>query len=65
VSESVTNLAELLGPAAGRGGGRESGLERLCDQVVGFFDGDTNRAVLWFRSPNPLLGDLSPRDMIR
>lgn len=33
MSESVTNLAELLGPASGRGGGRESGLERLCDQV--------------------------------
>jgi hypothetical protein len=37
----------------------------LCEQVVGFFDGDVNRAALWFRLPNPLLGDVSPRDMIR
>lgn len=27
--------------------------------------GDLERAVLWFRVPNPLLGGISPRDMIR
>ncbi len=27
--------------------------------------GDFDRAMLWFRVPNPLLGGISPRDMIR
>lgn len=47
----------------GRGG--EGELVRLRWQVVEFFDGDTSRAALWFWLPNPLLGDISPRDMIR
>ena len=37
----------------------------LCEQVVGFFEGDVAKTALWFRLPNPLLGDVSPRDMIR
>ncbi len=37
----------------------------LCEQVIGFFEGDVAKTALWFRLPNPLLGDLSPRDMIR
>jgi len=40
-------------------------LTLLCEQVVGFFEGDVAKTALWFRLPNPLLGDLSPRDMIR
>ena len=40
-------------------------IEQLCEQVVGYFEGDVAKAALWFRLPNPLLGDLSPRDMIR
>jgi hypothetical protein len=40
-------------------------IERLCEQVVGFFEGDVAKTALWFRLPNPLLGDVSPRDMIR
>ena len=31
----------------------------------GFFEGDVAKTALWFRLPNPLLGDVSPRDMIR
>jgi hypothetical protein len=66
----ATRFAELVqslheaGPVA-RGGAGQGELEQLCEQVVGFFEGDVNRAALWFRLPNPLLGDLSPRDMIR
>ena len=37
----------------------------LCEQVVGFFEGNVAKAALWFRLPNLLLGDVSPRDMIR
>jgi len=37
----------------------------LCEQVVGFFEDDVAKTALWFRLPNPLLGDVSPRDMIR
>jgi len=40
-------------------------LTLLCEQVVGFFEGDVAKTALWFRLPNPLLGDVSPRDMIR
>ncbi len=33
--------------------------------VADYFDGDAGRTALWFKTPNPLLGKLSPRDMIR
>ncbi len=29
------------------------------------FDGDPEKTVAWFKARNPLLGDVSPRDMIR
>jgi len=32
--------------------------------VEGFFQ-DQKKTILWFSIPNPLLGDMSPRDMIR
>lgn len=32
--------------------------------VAGFFK-DQEKTVLWFFMPNPLLGEMSPRDMIR
>ena len=28
-------------------------------------DGDTDKTVLWFKARNPLLGDISPKEMIR
>ena len=62
-AELVHSLKEAGPVARGRAGHGE--LEQLCEQVVGFFEGDVNRAALWFRLPNPLLGDVSPRDMIR
>lgn len=33
--------------------------------VAGFYDKDTQKTILWFSMPNPLLGGMSPRDMIR
>jgi hypothetical protein len=48
-----------------RGQARQGELEQLCEHVVGFFEGDVAKTALWFRLPNPLLGDVSPRDMIR
>ena len=29
------------------------------------FDGDPDKTTAWFKAKNPLLGDVSPRDMIR
>ncbi|MGQ0525248.1 MAG: hypothetical protein ACT4P8_16505 [Betaproteobacteria bacterium] len=46
-------------------------LERLteiavvCSLVAQFFEGDAVKTKLWFQTRNPLLGNLSPRDMIR
>lgn len=38
----------------------------IClELVAGHFKGDLSKTALWFRTPNPLLGNLSPRDMIR
>lgn len=33
--------------------------------LVASFFGDEHKTVLWFRTPNPLLGNVSPKDMIR
>ena|SRR6266700_1017318 len=33
--------------------------------LVAQFFKDEKKTVLWFKTPNPLLGDVSPRDMIR
>ncbi len=46
-------------------------LERLmqiasvCEFVAQHFGGDPRRTALWFSVPNPLLGNIAPRDMIR
>jgi hypothetical protein len=45
-------------------------LERLTEwataiNLVGSFFQDEQRTMLWFQMPNPLLGGLAPRDMIR
>jgi hypothetical protein len=36
----------------------------ICELVAEHF-GDRAKAALWFKVANPLLGNLSPRDMIR
>jgi hypothetical protein len=46
-------------------------LERLqeiagtCGLVAEFFGVDASKTALWFKAENPLLGNISPRDMIR
>lgn len=36
-----------------------------CTLVAEVFGGDAGKTALWFRTKNPMLGDVSPRDMIR
>ncbi len=36
-----------------------------CNLVAQAFDGDVDKTALWFKAKNPLLGDVSPRDMVR
>jgi hypothetical protein len=36
----------------------------ICNLVFQFFDDDV-KTRLWFQTPNPVLGNVSPRDMIR
>lgn len=35
------------------------------EKVAEYFDGDLEKTALWFSLENPLLGNVSPRDMIR
>jgi hypothetical protein len=40
-------------------------IANVCGLVAQFFAGDVVKTALWFKTKNPLLGDISPRDMIR
>jgi hypothetical protein len=40
-------------------------IANVAGLVAQFFDGDTVKTALWFKTKNPLLGQISPRDMIR
>jgi hypothetical protein len=40
-------------------------IANICNLVAGHFGGDAQKTALWFRTKNPVLGDISPRDMIR
>lgn len=37
----------------------------MCNLIAEIFDGDLEKARVWFKAVNPLLGDVAPRDMIR
>lgn len=37
----------------------------VCELVAEYFNGDLEKTALWFKLKNPLLGSISPRDMIR
>ena len=37
----------------------------ICGLVAQFFHGDVTKTQLWFQTKNPLLGNISPRDMLR
>ena len=36
-----------------------------CNMVAEAMGGDADKTSLWFRTKNPMLGDVSPRDMVR
>lgn len=40
-------------------------IANVCGLVAQFFGGDVAKTALWFKTKNPMLGDISPRDMIR
>ena len=40
-------------------------IANICEIVAEFFHGDAGKTELWFKTPNPQLGNISPRDMIR
>jgi hypothetical protein len=40
-------------------------IANIATLVAQFFEGDALKTALWFKTRNPLLGNLSPRDMIR
>lgn len=40
-------------------------IANICNMVAGFFEGDAKKTAMWFRVKNPMLGDISPRDMVR
>jgi hypothetical protein len=37
----------------------------VLEMVARFFDGDVSKTTLWFKLPNPMLGGVPPRVMIR
>lgn len=37
----------------------------ICELVAEFFEADKNKTSLWFNLPNPALGGISPKEMIR
>jgi hypothetical protein len=37
----------------------------IINMAAAALGGDIHKTSLWFRTPNPLLGDISPRDMVR
>ncbi|APP84452.1 hypothetical protein BI317_09955 [Xanthomonas hortorum pv. gardneri] len=37
----------------------------IANMVADIFGGDTAKTALWFRTKNPLLGDIAPKDMVR
>lgn len=40
-------------------------LANIANLVAEYFNGDVHKVGLWFELPNPILGNVSPRNMIR
>ena len=62
VSESSVRFDKQI-PAAVRE--RLEEIAMTINLVARQFKGDPHKTVAWFKAKNPLLGDISPRDMIR
>src|SRR5579863_10087820 len=39
-------------------------IANVCNMVYDFF-GNSAKTALWFKTPNPMLGNVSPQDMVR
>jgi uncharacterized protein (DUF2384 family) len=39
-------------------------LIELLETIVKFFDGNEEKATLWFNTRNPMLGGVSPKEMV-
>ena len=60
--KSVSSFDALrLAPSAQK---RVNEIANLCEVVAHNFGGDVEKTALWFEMKNPMLGDLSPRDML-
>lgn len=46
-------------------GKRKSAVAYCYGKVLEFFKGDQTKTELWFKTSNPLLGNVSPIDMVR
>lgn len=40
-------------------------IANIITLVAEYFEGDARKTALWFKTLNPMLGEISPRDMIR
>ena len=40
-------------------------IANVANRITKVFDGDAKKSALWFRTSNPMLGEISPRDMLR
>lgn len=40
-------------------------IANICTLVAEYFNGDSAKTSLWFNTINPMLGGITPRDMIR
>ena len=40
-------------------------IANICNLVAEYFDGDPQKTALWFHTINPMIGGLTPRNMIR
>ena len=40
-------------------------IANICELMAGYFNGDIQKTALWFKIKNPVLGGITPRDMIR
>ncbi len=62
VSDKSVRYDEKMPEAVGE---RLEEIANIVNLVAEIFDGDTTKTALWFKTQNPILGDVSPRDMIR
>ena len=62
VAKSSVRFDERIPPALKE---RMEQIANCCLLVAEHFGNDAQKTSLWFKTPNPMLGNVSPRDMIR